>query len=207
MTKDAGTKPVLFCILLACGLWYLTFSARLLNFWLSMTLAVTILTSFSLAFGGSPRLRAEITAGNFLKGMLAAAVLYGVFGAGNLVSQNLFNFAKPEISAIYDIRQEGQLYLVTLILLFVTSPGEEFFWRGFLQRWAMRRFGAGPGWLAVALLYGAVHLVSGNIMLVLAALVAGLFWGWLYRSTGSLFACIISHALWTVAIFVLFPIM
>ena len=43
-------------------------------------------------------------------------------------------------------------------------------------------------------------------MLVMAALVAGLFWSALYSWRGNLTACIVSHALWTVGVFLLFPI-
>ena len=93
------------------------------------------------------------------------------------------------------------------MLLFVSSPGEEIFWRGFLQKWAIGKWGSVVGWLVTALLYAAVHIVSGNFILVMAALVAGLFWGlmaaWL---KDNLLPVIISHSLWTFAIFVLWPI-
>jgi membrane protease YdiL (CAAX protease family) len=88
----------------------------------------------------------------------------------------------------------------------VTSPGEEFFWRGYVQRRAAERWGGGAGVAVGASLYGAVHLASGNVMLVMAALVAGLFWCGRYRWRGNLTACIVSHALWTVGVFLLFPI-
>lgn len=206
-TRSPSASQVLLCVCLAFTFWYLTFGLKLLNFWLSMSLAVTALTLLAFAFGGVTLRKSEITVAGFLQGFCAAAVLYAVFWTGNLASQTLFHFAKPEITSIYGIRQEGQSFLIALVLMFVTSPGEEFFWRGFLQRWAVSRFGPLNGWLLAALVYGAVHIVSGNIMLVAAALVAGLFWGWLYWRTGSIFVCIVSHALWTVGIFILFPVL
>lgn len=202
-----GTAQVLFTVCLAFIFWFLTFKIKLLNFWLSMSLAVTVLTALSFAWGGSPLRRDEFKSANLIWGIGAAAALYGIFWAGNLLSQELFHFAKPEISSIYGIRSEGQSLSIALVLLFVTSPGEELFWRGFLQRWAVRRFGPVSGWLAASLVYAAVHIASGNFMLTMAALIAGLFWGGLYRLTGSILACIVSHALWTVAIFILFPVM
>jgi uncharacterized protein len=202
-----SAAKMLLCVCLAFVFWYLTFGLKLLNFWLSMSLAVTVLTLLAFFFGGIPLRRSEITVANFLRGVFAAAVLYTVFWAGNLGSQILFHFAKPEIASIYGIRSEGQAFVIALVLLFITSPGEEFFWRGFVQRWAIDQFGPLKGWLLAALVYGAVHIVSGNFMLVAAALVAGLFWGWLYWRTGSLFVCTVSHALWTVGIFILFPVL
>ena len=191
---------------LALAFWYLTFVLKPLNFWLSMSLAVTTLTGFAFACGGVKIRRAEWTRRNFLLGAAAAAILYGIFWAGNAVSAMLFSFAPPEITAIYGIRQEGSALPIALVLLFVTSPGEEIFWRGFIQSWAGRRFGPAAGWVLAAGLYAAVHIVAGNFMLIMAALVAGLFWGFLYWRSASLVPCIISHSLWTVAIFILWPV-
>ena len=42
-------------------------------------------------------------------------------------------------------------------------------------------------------------------MLVLAAGVCGLFWGFLYLRTGSLLINLVSHTAWDIAIFLLFP--
>ncbi len=55
------------------------------------------------------------------------------------------------------------------------------------------------------MLYTAVHLASGNIMLVLAAAVCGVFWGWLYLRYRSPVLNIVSHTLWDLAVFVVFP--
>jgi uncharacterized protein len=208
MNTAAPTNHQVFsCLFLEFFFWYLTFALKLLNFWFSMAVAVTILSTLAAVFGGLNFQKSEITIGNFLRGLFAALILYGIFQAGNTISQTLFHFAKPEISSIYNIRNEGQVYLITAVLLFITSPGEEFFWRGFVQRWAMNRLGRTLGWLTTAIIYGTVHITSGNIILVMAALVAGLFWGWLYQHTNSLFVCMISHAVWTAGIFILFPVL
>jgi membrane protease YdiL (CAAX protease family) len=44
-------------------------------------------------------------------------------------------------------------------------------------------------------------------MLFLAALICGLFWGALFKRYRSVWPVLISHALWDVAIFLLFPIL
>lgn len=199
-------RQVLFTIVLAFIFWYLTFGVKLLNFWLSMSIAASILTLLSVRFTGLILKGKDITVKNLLLGLITAGVLYGIFAVGNYLSQMLFAFAKPEVSSIYDIRQEGQAIIIALVLLFVTSPAEELFWRGFLQRWAMARLGGLWGWLAASFVYAAVHVLSGNFMLTMAALIAGLFWGLVYWRSGSIFVCIISHAIWTVSIFVLWPL-
>lgn len=207
MLKVPSDRQVYLTIILAFVFWYLTFAVKLLNFWLSMSIAATILTVLSIEFTGVVLRKQEVNMKNILIGIVSAGILYGIYAGGNYFSQQIFHFARPEISSIYDIRNEGQILIISLVLLFITSPAEELFWRGFLQRWAMSKFGQSRGWLIAAAIYGAVHILSGNFMLTMAAWIAGLFWGLLYWKTGSIFACIISHALWTVSIFVLWPMM
>ena len=141
-----------------------------------------------------------------LIGLVSAALLYAIFALGNTLSGWLFRFAPHQVSAIYDIRHEGSPLAMALVLLFITSPAEEVFWRGFIQRWFTHRFGGKAGWLLAVCVYAGVHVFSGNLMLVMAALTAGLFWGWLYWKTGRLVPCILSHAFWTVAVFILWPL-
>ena len=194
-------------LLLAAVFWYATFSLQLLNFWLSMCIAVTILTALALWFGGRPFSRRNWNLRSIFSGFAAAASLYTIFWLGNNLSQFLFHFAKPQIVSIYGIRTQGEALIIALILLVVTSPGEEIFWRGFVQRRLAHKFGARNGWLLASAIYAAVHIASGNFMLTMAALTAGLFWGWLYQREKNLVPCIVSHSLWTVTIFILLPIL
>ena len=61
--------------------------------------------------------------------------------------------------------------------------------------------------LMTAIVYALVHIWSFNFMLVMAALVAGAFWGLIYRLRPSLLpALIVSHAVWDALVFVILPI-
>jgi len=193
-------------LLLAAFFWFAIFSLQWFNFWLSMCVAVTILTALALKFDGVPFSRSDWNWRALSSGFAAAASLYVIFWIGNSLSQYLFHFAQPQIASIYLIRTQGEAIAMSLILLFITSPGEEIFWRGFVQRRLVQRFGARPGWLLASAIYASVHIASGNFMLTMAALVAGLFWGWLYQREQNLVPCIVSHSLWTVTIFILLPI-
>ena len=42
-------------------------------------------------------------------------------------------------------------------------------------------------------------------MLVLAAAVCGLFWGYLYMRTGSALLVVVSHTVWDIAVFLIVP--
>lgn len=205
--KKISNREVAFTLLLAVIFWYITFAKEYFNFWLSMGVAVSILSAFSIYYGGNPFKRKELNSRSVVIGVGSAAVLYGVFVLGNFLSQLLFDFAQPQILSIYDIRTQSEAILIVIVLLFVTSPGEEIFWRNFVQRWAMDKYGGFTGMLIASVAYAAVHIPSGNFMLVMAALVAGLFWGFIYWKERNLLAVTISHALWTVGIFVVFPVM
>jgi hypothetical protein len=43
-------------------------------------------------------------------------------------------------------------------------------------------------------------------MLLVAAAVCGFFWGWLYQREQSLIPVIVSHSIWDVLVFILFPL-
>ena len=96
--------------------------------------------------------------------------------------------------------------LIFLLLFFITGPGEEIFWHGFLQDRLMARWGNVAGYLITTSVYAGVHLFSWNLLLILAALVAGAFWGLLYLWKRNLLIQIISHSFWSTVIFAVVPI-
>lgn len=180
-----------------------------LDFWWSMTLAVAALVvsaHFSDAsFAGSIRDDARSgLLGKIVLGILSAALLYGVFAAGNEISVEILPFARRGIEAVYGLKAGVSSWRAGLLLFCLIGPGEEFFWRGFIQRSWQRKMGTAALPLTVAL-YAAVHIASGNPMLVLAAAVGGLYWGILYRRSGSVILVAVSHSLWDLAVFFLFP--
>ena len=190
---------------LAAFFWWVNFGLHWVNFWIGMGTAASTLALLSFWFAGVPMDRTEWTWRAVRIGLISAALLYAIFALGNTLSGWLFRFAPQQVSAIYDIRHEGSPLAMTLVLFFITSPAEEFFWRGFIQRRFMHRFGGKAGWLLAVCVYAGVHVFSGNLMLVMAALTAGLCWGWLYWKTGSLAPCILSRFFWTVPVYILWP--
>ncbi len=181
-----------------------------LDFWWWMSLNIVLAVGLGAAFDRTylPALRADLASGTGKKvglGLVAAAVLYAVFFAGNYFARVILPFAGEGIGAVYAFKSTASLGRIVPLMALLIGPGEEVFWRGFLQRRWHERFGAGRGFLFAAALYAAVHAGSGNIMLVLAAAVCGLFWGYLYKRTGSILLIAVSHTAWDLAVFVLFP--
>jgi membrane protease YdiL (CAAX protease family) len=181
-----------------------------LDFWWWMSLAIVLAVGLGAALDKTylPSLRADLRsrAGKkILLGLLAAAALYAVFFAGNFLSRLILPFAGSGIGAVYAFKSTASLARIVPLIALLIGPGEEAFWRGFLQRRWQARFGPRRGFLFATALYAAVHLGSGNAMLVLAAAVCGLFWGFIYERTGSVLLAAVSHTVWDLAVFVFFP--
>jgi membrane protease YdiL (CAAX protease family) len=139
-------------------------------------------------------------------GAVSAVVLYAVFYGGNWLSRKLFPGADAGIQAVYRLKEGVPVRTIVLLLVLVIGPGEELFWRGFIQRGLAARFGAIPGLLLATALYAGLHAASGNPMMLVAAAVCGLFWGWLYVRHHSVIVNILSHTLWDLAVFVVYPL-
>ncbi len=190
-------------ILLACLGWAITFGVPWGDFWIKMGCTVLVVSGYSLRWK-----RPQVAGGwgSVGLGVVSAAVLYAVFYVGNAIGPLIVAGAHERVDRIYGLGQGTPQWAVFLLLLLVTGPGEEIFWRGFLQDALARRLGPLVGFSAATLLYGGVHLFSGNPMLTLAALVAGAFWGALYAWKKDLLALIVSHSLWSAVVFTVRPI-
>lgn len=208
-------------ILTAAVLWFLMFSpwtAGKLNFWLEMSCAAVVLTTLTLAF--TPDRKAlfhiekplmQVTAGFGI-----ALMLWGVFWVGDRLSSLMFDFARPEVDAVYAMKTGLPSGVIAMLLLLVIGPAEELFWRGYVQRMLEtitktksggRNHRRDWAFVLTSLVYASVHIWSFNFMLVMAALVAGAVWGFLYRLNPKLLpALVISHALWDALVFVIMPI-
>ncbi len=203
----------------AALLWFLMFSpwtGGRLNFWLAMSASAVILTALALRFGPPPADGHENGAKcawpvQVLAGVAIAFALWGVFWIGDKAAAWMFGFARPEVDAVYAMKEGSPAWMIALLLLVLIGPAEEYFWRGYVQRTLGRllpgRRAADAAFLLTTAVYALVHLWSFNFMLVMAALVAGAVWGLIYRLRPQLLpALILSHALWDALVFVLLPI-
>ncbi len=190
-------------VLLSFACWAVTFGVAWGNFWVKIGVSVTIICIYSLIW---QRPKVRFTGSNILMGILSAVVLYGIFFLGNLLAPYIIPGAGTQVGGIYDLGTGTDRIYIFLLLCFITGPGEEIFWRGFLQENLMQRFGDIRGLVVGTLIYGGVHLFSMNLILILAALVAGAFWGLLYLWKRDLGMVIVSHSLWSAFIFAVFPV-
>lgn len=199
-------------IIIAFCLWFIMFSpwtAPLLNFWLSMLVSASVLLCLSFTLKKEWKKDFQITLKSIALGVLSACLLWAIFYIGDYLSSLLFDFAKPQVSSIYSLRDGTKGMLIALELFFIVGPAEVIFWQGFVQSELMNRLGNWKGFIITTIIYSIVHISSFNFMLIMAALVCGTFWGFMYMifKPRNLLPLIISHALWDVLVFIVFPIL
>jgi len=138
-------------------------------------------------------------------GLLSALFLYILFFVGNYLSRKWFDFADSGIENVYAFKGDATGIRIALLMVFVIGPGEELFWRGYLQRKISAKTGKWAGLVLALVLYTGVHIFTGNFMLIMAALICGLFWGWMYLKYQSMLINIISHTIWDIVVFLVLP--
>jgi membrane protease YdiL (CAAX protease family) len=91
------------------------------------------------------------------------------------------------------------LLFTSLGIFFFTAWPEEFLFRGLLQNILARSSKSDlAGWWTASVLFGFSHIKNlgfPNWRYVILASIAGIFYGWTWRKTGSIFASAIVHAL------------
>jgi membrane protease YdiL (CAAX protease family) len=202
---------LIILVIIAAAMWIEMFVLKDFNFWIEMLIAASLLAAASVYInhktGPAINFRLYFFKPTYLLiGIISAAILYLVFFAGDYISKLIFAFADKQVTGIYGNKVLLNPYVIGALLFFVIGPSEEIFWRGFVQDTLAEKFGDNTGWIIGALVYSGVHIFALNFMLFMAALVCGLFWGYMFKRYKSLWPGIISHALWDLTIFVLIPV-
>lgn len=216
MAVSSEGRRLVAAVLVAAALWFYMFSpwtAAWPNFWVVMSCSAVVLSSMALLFTPDRKelLKIEKPLLQLAGGVVIALALWGIFWVGDKLSAFMFDFARPEVDAVYSMKNGFPPALIALLLLVLIGPAEELFWRGYVQRSLSRllpgKRAADLAFVLTVLIYGLVHLWSFNFMLIMAAVVAGAVWGFIYRiCPKALPALIVSHALWDALVFVILPI-
>jgi membrane protease YdiL (CAAX protease family) len=192
-------------VVLAAVLWFVTFYLTWSTFWIKISFSAAILALLSFRLQANPTEHLKFNGEAVLIGLVSAAALYLFFWIGNTIATLMMSFAGQQIKGVYDKGAGTPMWIIALLLFFITGPAEEFYWRGYLQKNLMLRFGQWRGWLLATAIYAGVHIWSFNFMLIAAAFVAGGFWGAMYWRFKNLAPVIISHSIWSTVIFAVFP--
>jgi hypothetical protein len=114
----------------------------------------------------------------------------------NVIWQELFNPGKEKILEQLGSNESAALLLLSAGLTCVVAPiSEEILFRGFIFTALRNWHGTLPAALLTGLLFGGVHVGSAPLLDLVP--LAGLGFGLclLYRYTGSLYPCIVTHSL------------
>lgn len=202
MNKIKIDYRVLIGIIIAHILMYLTFEDKAI-FWYMFTGAMLILISYSI-FNEKADVRTSFIK-NTLYGILSGIILFIIFWLGNFLIE-FFNMPfKKEITGLYKhFSPKSFWHYLTLLLIIV--PGEEIFWRGFIQKRLERKLNIRFAIILSTLLYASVQIYSGYTIHIVAALIGGIFWGFLYSWKKSIRLNVISHIVFDFCLFILFPL-
>lgn len=190
---------------LASVVWTAAFRGRS-HFWQKMAVGVGTMGAFALA--ANPELRSARNRPRLRDvgvGLATAAALYGVFQVGDRFARRVMPTGAADIDEVYARRRMAPRWFIASVLALVIAPGEELFWRGLVNGYLMQRLGRTAGSAVGAVIYGGIHLITGNLTLSGAAGIAGAFWSLQYLFEGRLPSVIVSHIAWDVWIFLVQP--
>ncbi len=203
-------KTTIISLIIAAFLWFLMFSpltSSLFNFWVLMSFSGIILILLSLFFNKGFYNNIHFNLKAVVYGILSAIILWFIFWIGNEISSLIFSFTSKQVNLIYDIKTGSNPVFLIFLLVFIIAPAEEIFWRGFIQNKFSERWNSNVGFILTTFFYAIIHIFSLNFILIMAALVAGIFWGLMYKyNSKNLLPLIISHSVWDVLVFIIFPI-
>ena len=92
----------------------------------------------------------------------------------------LFNLPfEKEVTSLYKAFAPVSLWHY-IVLLFIIVPGEEIFWRGYIQKRLGMKMSATLSIVIATMLYASIQIYSGYFIHIIAALFGGIFWGALY---------------------------
>lgn len=195
-------KRLILGLLLSHLLLFFTFQDKAV-FWYIFTATMLLLISYSILH---EEIEDHVRLLTYLSlGAISGAILFAVFFVGNLLIQLLNLPFSAEITSLYNRLSPSVLWHY-IVLLLVIIPGEEIFWRGFIQKRIQKASSVNVGIFISSLLYASAHIYSGSIMLPFAALVSGIFWGYLYAWKKSLPLVIVSHLIFDLFLFVIYPL-
>lgn len=135
-----------------------------------------------------------------LSAIIAGAALAAVFVVGALVVRHIPALS-DRIERVLDYASEGS-WPIVLLLTLANGIAEEVFFRGAVQPALPERTR-----LPVSvLIYAAMTMATGNLMLGFAAVLLGAVVGLQRRATGGVLAPVVTHLTWSVLMLVALPI-
>lgn len=202
MIKDRIDYRLIIGLLLAHLLMYLTYMDHKV-FWYMFTASMLILISFSIV---NEEIDDSLPLSHYLFfGILSGILLYILFFLGQFLLIKMNIPIKDNISNLYKLFSPKQFWHY-LVLMLIVVPGEEIFWRGFVQKRLLKYDKLWVSVMISAILYSTVTIYTGEWIMVFATFIAGLFWGGIFAWKRSIPLVIVSHLIFDLFLFILIPL-
>ena len=204
MNTCASNMKFLLGLLSAHILLYVTYQNTGV-FWYLYTAAILVCIAFSITIEKTNMEQQPFFLNTFY-GILGGAALFGIVLLGNFLINALnLNGLERDIAQIFKKLSPVMAWHYLVLFIFII-PGEELFWRGFVQKKLMTYFKPAVTICLSAILYALPMLYAANTALLLAGLAGGLIWGALYQWKQSLSLVIISHLVFDILMLGVFPL-
>lgn len=203
MNRQIPIIGLVLSLCLAYILIWVTFS-NVKVFWYFYTFTILFLMSISFFYA---KIKDEInTLQYIITGLFFGILLYVIIAMGYMLIDTVSNSTTTRIHKFSSKFAPSAIWHY-LLLLFIIAPGEELFWRGFIQQQLKRWFSPLYAVIISALLFGLSFVVSGFWPGVLVAFIIGLILGLLYEWKKSMPLIILSHLTMLVLLFLIHPIL
>ncbi|MDQ0483239.1 CPBP family intramembrane glutamic endopeptidase [Guptibacillus hwajinpoensis] len=194
---------LLSSLLLAHSLLFISFVHYPEMFWPVFTITLSILIFISITTGTFVFKKITLTDTVYI--VASALFLYLLSYVGIQLIQWLTPSLFEDMEQFYDIVQPVKAWhYISLVLIVI--PGEEIYWRGYIQQ-QFKKYKNGDTIIIATLLYAVAHLYSGAPLLIVAALVGGVIWGWIYEKRANFWVPLLSHILFDLLILVFIPLL
>ena len=172
-------------------------------FWYFYSFTTLFLTASSFYFS---KLEDQLKTFNYLFwGIVYGIGTYLLCFLGLQLLELLPSKATKEVSHFFGVFAPSALWHY-ILLFFIIIPGEEFFWRGFIQNAVKNWFSPTLAILTSSVLYGASFIVSGFYIGVFFAIIVGMIFVWLYKKKKSMPLNIVAHIVFLLLLFLVLPL-
>ncbi|WP_455675882.1 CPBP family intramembrane glutamic endopeptidase [Pradoshia sp.] len=202
MNHTFKDRPFLLSLSLAYLLLFVSYS-NLSYFWYLYTFSMTCLMIPAIYYEqarGRLKLKEALS-----YGLVSGIFMYMVTWTASKVLPALFPPLQNQLENLYALLFPTEIWQYAALTLLII-PGEEVFWRGFIQRRLHLHTKNTQAVLLSTMLYSLPLTFSGNLLLVLAGIGGGLLWGFIYAWKRSLSMVIISHLLFDLLLLFVFPL-
>ncbi|WP_053590193.1 CPBP family intramembrane glutamic endopeptidase [Bacillus sp. FJAT-22090] len=202
MNRNIPLLGLIITLLLAYTFTWITFSNEKV-FWYFYTFTVLFLMSIAFFYA---KIDDKIkTIEYILYGVGFGFLMYAIIAGGYKLLEWIPGISTTSVNQFFGNFAPTSIWHF-LLLLFIIAPGEEFFWRGYIQQQLKRWMTPSKAILASSVLSSLSFIFSGFWLGMLGAFICGLILGILYEWKKSMPLIILAHIILLVLLFLVFPI-